>query len=363
MAADTSQDGMALVDTKAAAPTPVANMAGTGDNESQVLQPNVMKHNDLQLQELLRLARSCLKHDRLPGELSERGFFDKFQTEHDSLLAEQSLLQDSTRIEPGEALSYSSISSTALPLEESKLSTNQSRWSTFQCLEILPALENPGEDVPDVRTLKEQTAQIERGIAETQQALQAATAELAQDYIKRIQMEKDEKAREVELQRQQRQLRLAKDMVKRQNIEIKELHDNLKTLQLAASSTQSAPSAILAPQRPDGPYRLKARPAPRLVGRPLGPRARAAALLASCDTDISPEAVAVVTPPAPSATLTQTAMGRDQATADGASEQAPRRREQLAFMPTTIVQPKSRTFSSVLASSNKTADTWKLFIP
>jgi len=347
---------MASAETKAATPTPAANMAGTGDSDSQVLRANVMKHNDLQLQELLRLSRSCLKYDRLPGELSERHFFDKFQAEHD--LAEQSLQQDSK----------CSLSSTAAPLEESKesLSTGQSKWSTIP--ELAPPLESPGEDVPDVRTLKEQTAQIERAIAETQQALEAATTELAQDYIKRIQLEKDEKARQVELQRQQRQLRLAKDMVKRQNIEIKELHDNLRTLQLAAASTQSDPSAILSPQPPDGPCRLKARPAPRLVGRPLGPRARAAALVASCDTDSSPKAIAPVVSFAPSATLAQTATAMDQASAElqrgrGTAEQAPRTREQLASTSTSIVQPKSRIFSSVLASSNRQGDTWKLYIP
>jgi len=355
MAADTCHDGKASVDAQAAIPKPAAKMAGTGDDESQVLRANVMKHNDLQLQEMLRLARSCLKYDRLPGELSERGFFDKFEAEHADL-AEQSRQQDSS----------CSSASTAAPLEESKLSASQSKWSTS--LELLPPLEGPGEDVPDVRTLKEQTAQIEWAIADTQRALEAASAELAQDYIKRIQLEKDEKAREVELQRQQRQLRLAKDMVKRQNIEIKELHDNLRTLQLAAASSQSAPSTILSPQPPDGPCRMKARPAPRLVGRPLGPRARAAALVASCDTEYSPKAIAPAVSPAPSAAPTQTALAMDQATAElqrgrGAAEQAPRTRDQLASTSTSIVQPKSRIFSSVLASSNRQGDTWKLYIP
>merc|ERR1719482_975281 len=81
---------MVLGDTQAAALDLAASSAeatdgavnADGATPSTVLRPNVMKHNDLQLQELLRLARSCLKYERLPGELSERGFFDKFDSEH-----------------------------------------------------------------------------------------------------------------------------------------------------------------------------------------------------------------------------------------------------------------------------------------
>ena len=51
-----------------------------------------MKHNDLQLTEMLRLARSCLKYDRVPGEMSEQKYFDKFDAEHASTeLADKSL--------------------------------------------------------------------------------------------------------------------------------------------------------------------------------------------------------------------------------------------------------------------------------
>ena len=47
-----------------------------------------MRHNDLELQSMLRLARSCLKYERVPGEMCERDFFDKFDAEH--ALAERS---------------------------------------------------------------------------------------------------------------------------------------------------------------------------------------------------------------------------------------------------------------------------------
>lgn len=351
MAAVASRDGMVSGETKAAMPQLAATAGSVGDDEvangtssSTVLQANVMKHNDLQLQELLRLARSCLKYDRLPGELAERGFFDKFDREH----AERSKSDVDLQQDAG------NTSVSAAEVEELKQIVN---------LELTPPLEGPDEDPPDVRTLKEQTAQIERAVAEAQQLIEAATTELSSEVLKRWTFEKDEKGREVDLQRSQRQLRLAKDMVKRQNVEIKELHSNLQTLQLAAASTQSAPAAI--PTPPPGCGRPKARPAPRLVGRPVGPRARAAALVAEGEASVSFSAPA--DPPAPPAASTQSGPGAVEQSAVSSvnqpCKQAQRPRESIADISTGIRLPKSRTYEAVLASSNKNSDTWKLYIP
>jgi len=317
MAADASCEGVP------AASHEDREVGGSGT----VMHPNVMKHNDLQLQELLRLARSCLKYDRLPGELSERGFFDKFDAEH----AERAKLDAELAAQSKQAASASLTSGASM--EES---------SPRPSLELSPPLESPGEDPPDVQTLKEQTAQIERATAEAQMAIEAANVDLRNEVVKRWQLEKDEKAREVELQRAQHQLRLAKGMVKRQNVELKELHATLKTLQLAASSTQSAPAELTTqtPQPPSGPARQKARPAPHVI--PQGPRASAKA-----EADGAPAMSA--------ASL--------QGSRSSVSEPSYPRHQSLASVTTSFLPPKSRIMESVLATSNKNADMWKLYIP
>lgn len=301
------------------------------DANGTLLHPNVMKHNNLQLQELLRLARSCLKYDRLPGELSERGFFDKFdaeqaqQSKSDADLAAQSQQQDASV----------SSASAAAPVEELALRPS---------LELVPPLEGAGEDPPDVQTLKDQTLQIERATAEAQLAIEAANVELRNEVVKRWQLEKDEKAREIDLQRAQHQLRLAKGMVKRQNVEIKDLHASLRTLQLAASSTQSAPAAMTTPQPPSGPAGKKGRPAPRPA--PLGPRARATA---KADAE------------AAAADSVASLQGSRSSMAEPSGSSFPR--GSLASVTTAFLPPKSRIMESVLTTSNKNPDTWKLYIP
>jgi len=128
-----------------------------------------MKHNDLQLTEMLRLARSCLKYDRVPGEMSEQKYFDKFDAEHASTeLADKSL-----------------DASVSTPLEDSK---------SGMSLELSPRLEGPGEDPPDARTVRSQTAQIEAITAEARLKLEEAMLEYNQEVMKRLKLEKDEES-------------------------------------------------------------------------------------------------------------------------------------------------------------------------
>lgn len=264
-----------------------------------------MKHNDGELQALLRLARSCVKYERVPGEQGERGFFEKFEAEHaersrqsEAELAERSLEQDDT-----------------ITQEDPKVD---------MLLELSPPLEAPGEDPPDARTLRLQTTQLEHTLTEARQLLEAATKELQQEVLKRMRLETEERTAEEALRKSQHQRRLAKDMVKRQNVEIKTLHSDVQMLKAAISQPP------LLPQPPaTGPGRPKAtRPRP------------AAGRLAPAEDD----ATASISSPS-----VQT------------SKQAPRPPPALAA--SMILPPKSRTFSAVLASRPKDSNEWKTYIP
>lgn len=259
-----------------------------------------MKHNDLQLQELLRLARSCLKYDRLPGELSERKFFDKFDAERQSEmeLADQSL--------------------------ETSGTASTEDLQVGPILELSPPLEAPGEDPPDVRTLRRQTSQLERTVAEARQALEAATAELSQEVLKRSKFEKEEKAVESDYNRVHRQFRLAKEMVKRQNGEIKQLHATITEFKATAwAAARPSPPPTL-PQPPAAPKGGRSRPAGRAV------KDAGASQTPPGDGMAQPPRVPPPPPPPLAATF--------------------------------ILPPKSRTFESVLLSRPKD-DAWKMFIP
>jgi len=348
VAADTSWSSHG--DSKGASQTLAANSVESTD-ATALSSPSVMKHNDQQLQTLLRLARSCLKYDRLPGEMEESHFFSKFEKE----FAEQSRQSEGSHSQRA-----SLQESTSYPQNDQALGP----------LEVTPPLEGPDEEPPDLQTLKEQTAQIEEATALARKALEEATVEMARKCIKREAVLKEEKAKEVDLQRAQRQLRLAKDMIKRQNVEIKELYSNLCTLRAeAAGSTQSAPGAYPTPQPPPLSSRPKARPAPRLAGRPMGPRARAAMLVSAAEdafrfSDSIGSSPSQPVPPAspPTAPLTTDA---SQETLEGTSVSKSTRRESSAgpLLPPSIQPARRIVKESILSSSNKNADTWKLYIP
>lgn len=275
-----------------------------------------MKHNDLQLRELLDLARNCLKYDRLPGQLSERKFFDKFDAEHHAQ-------QKSNEMYDSVEQSLDAGPSAA-PVENAKPADS---------FELSPPLEGPGEDPPDARTLRKQTLQLERTIAEARQALEAAGVELGKEVLKRQKIEKDEQAAEVDYEKSQKQLRLAKDMVKRQNGEIKKLHGDIQDLKAAAVEAARpilhppvvAAQAKAEPQPPAGAKGTRPRPG----GRPLNQPGDTAGVV------VDPAATKQPPPP-------------------------PFRHPRLA--ESIVLPPKEHTYERVLLSRPKD-DAWKKFIP
>jgi hypothetical protein len=264
--------------------------------------PAEMKHNDLQLQTLLRLARSCLKYDRLPGEMSERHYFDKFDAERQSQM---------------ESAGESAETSFTASIEQ----------QVGPSLELSPPLEAPGEEPPDARTLRRQTSQLERTVSEARQAVEAASAEYRQEVVKWTKLEKDAKAEESDYKRVYRQLRLAKGMVKRQTGEIQQLHDTIAELRAAAlAAAQPQPPAPIPQPQPPPAAAKGGRPRP--AGRNL--KDSGSGTLSPGDS-ISQQPRAPPPPPPPLA---------------------------ASF----VLPPKSRTFESVM-TSRPNADAWKLFIP
>lgn len=347
--------------------------AGFEDGDEDIQRP--MRHNDLQLQELLRLARSCLKYDRVPGELSEQGFFDKFEAEHEASRPSE---EDNIVKQQDEAPAPSAAS----PEEEVVNSTLKSLYSLKRVVtnpSFMAILEGATKEVtdacglmppssddtpPDGRALRNQTSQLERIAAEAQKALEACTADLNYEILKRLRMEKEEDAAQEDFQKVQHQLRLAKGMVKRQNGEIKKLHSDVQELKFPAPvSVQSAPASIPAPQPPaTGSGRSKAG-RPRPGGRPVGQMVNVGATAMWVPADMG------ATAPAAAGAKTVTdgrGVAEQSACTVGPVEEVVKQAKQPRppdLATSFVLPPKSRTFSSVLASRPKDGDTWKLYIP
>jgi len=335
----------------------MAEASASDDDDDDVQRPMAMKHNDLQLHELLKLARSCLKYERLPGELSMRGFFDKFDAEVEESERSKALSEEISFDQPSytDATSQRVVTSmedaiettlnhlnaleqslTRKPLRELiEESMNQIREVSA---EMSPA---PSNDASlDARLLKNQTAQLERVTAEAQKALDAGNAELSQDILKRIRLAEEEKVLETELQKEYHQLKLAKDMVKRQNGEMKTLYSHIQELKvLAASPAQTAPAAPgplpTGPGRPKGEKTGRSRPGGRptsKTGMAESADSKAADIEAGASVG-APSDLSVQTPRPPS----------------------------IPPRLSVHVPPKERFYSSVLKS--RTASDWKLYIP
>jgi len=364
-------------------------LSEAGSSEQGGLRPQrPMKHNDQQLQELLRLARSCLKYERLPGELTMRGFFDKFEAEiaaHDSTIL-TSLQSEGNEEQPSGSKPVTEASQPAGAKETidatmSSLGLAKRIMKNAAFLQILEQslkeIEEATTAAPlcdetpaDSRTLKSQASQLEIIASEAKKALEACAAELSLEVMKKMQLDKEEKTLETDLLKAQRQLRLAKDMVRRQNGETKKLHNDIQELKVAAAgSTQSAPAAVGAPQPPaSGPGRPKG-------GRPSRPAGR---LLNSSHTDSSSSAAAPVAADGSGSASSKAAAAESlekSSTGDGGERME--QRSQGNSQPTPprlassiVLPPKDRKHAPVLASRPTShdlqidaKDMWKLYIP
>jgi hypothetical protein len=347
--------------------------AASSDPGGGMKEQRPMKHNDMQLQEMLRLARSCLKYEALPGEPSMRVFFDKFDAELTAKEAKSSAEQ-SAEVGTDKQLNQPEVqeSTTTPPLGaketiDSMLKNIASiqkvlNNSSFQQIveqsgkdvDNLSSLCQLSDDIPaDRRTCKNQTAQLEQIAKEANKALEAASAELSQEVMKTLERQKDEMALEVELKRAQHQLRLAKDMVKRQNGEIENLHSNIHGLKVAAtSSTQSAPAAV------GGPY-----PPPSGSGRSKAGRTRPT-------PGVQMVSQGNVTSGEPGFSSNMGEASLSAAEMSGAVDVCgntldPRQTSQMRPPPnlahSIVLPPKNRNYESVLTRPRDSA--WKMFIP
>jgi hypothetical protein len=205
-----------------------------------------MKHNDLQLLEMLKLARSCLKYDHLPGEPTQQDFFDRFSRESEA----------ESKTFPSLSQFDSTPTTSTLPgIEELLLE-----------LQLEPPLEPDVVKDPDLShlqkqtTLKLQISQIEAATAKLRNALTDTTDKYYSELKMRVGYEKTLQSSETELQKLRKQKMQAVDMVKRQDLEIKELHKTIKKLSAPPELPSSTPeSSICAP--PGKPKTGRPRPA------------------------------------------------------------------------------------------------------
>jgi hypothetical protein len=262
--------------------------------------------------------------------MSESDFFDRFDAE----VAEESQRRSvSTKVsveDPSQDLAVLSVMKAggADPID----------WQTE-----LP-LERDVEAMPDSQTLEDQIARIKRETAEVQRLLESKTSELNREMLKRMHWDKEKQLREEELQKIQRQHKLANDMVNRQNKEMKELHASIKDLtsmhagasgtHSGTHSTSSSRSAkVSAPQ--GKPKAGRPRPA---VWRPVSNTLDATANNAAAESEKK----------LPSREVGETL---------GVPEQP-----QLLWELEMRV-PSRKQYTAVLASKSKDVDAWKVYIP
>jgi|EP00427_Karlodinium_veneficum_P015260 hypothetical protein len=295
-----------------------------------------MKHNDLQLQELLKLARSCLKYEHLPGEPSEQDFFDRFSAEAE---AEAKNLAD---------LSQQQSTTSMLPDPLSLISGLED----FELL-LSPPLETDGQPQPDPQTLKSQISQIESATAKVKKVLEDSNLELRAEILKRFRYEKELQASETEFQKLRRQKMLAMDMVKRQNNEIKELDRSIRELsappELPSSSRQA--SMCAAPSKPK-------------TGRPRPASWKPASnfpdpSVVQCSVSSSGSGTVDATSSLALKSSVQTNSRLRSATPDASSIQLTDFEVQTGLS----LRHLRKQYSSVLASKPKHIDAWKMYIP
>jgi len=293
-----------------------------------------MKHNDQQLQELLRLARSCLKYDHLPGEISERSFFDRFTAESEAeskTLANLSQQQQSTT---------------------SNIPDSFSLISGLQDLELQlsPPLEVDGQPQPDSQTLKTQIAQIERMTLKMRSVLEGSNLEVREELLKRIRYEKDLQTSEIEFQKVRRQKMMAVDMVKRQNNEIKELHKSVQEL--------SAP-----PELPSSFWQASvcAPPSKPKTGRPRPASWKPASNSPDPSAQVSVSSSGSGTLDAPNSIAPKSTNSRMRSTTPVVA--SVRGMDLLELQTGLSLRHVGKQYSAVLASKPRHMDAWKIYIP
>lgn len=190
---------------------------GAGSREDSTEPPVGMRRNNDRLQEMLRLARGCLRGGRLPGEPRTRHLFGRFDEEvaaaNAAALAKEAALDAELRGFVG----LLRPTPPAAPTPEGL---------------------SPEEHAAKVRR---DVRRLERTTAERRQELDSLNSELAKEVLARCRVQDEVAAAKVEVQKRRRFSQEAKDMVRRQEREIQELRNVLAEAFAAAAAAASAP--------------------------------------------------------------------------------------------------------------------------
>eukprot|EP00928_Gymnodinium_smaydae_P014454 TRINITY_DN15292_c0_g1_i1.p1 TRINITY_DN15292_c0_g1~~TRINITY_DN15292_c0_g1_i1.p1 ORF type:complete len:404 (+),score=106.66 TRINITY_DN15292_c0_g1_i1:162-1214(+) len=181
-----------------------------------------MRHNDDRLQELLHLAKACVKVGRCPGDLRARDFFDRFDAEAREAAAREAA-------EDGELYG-----------DEQARESRPARPLTPP-----PLAATPEEGLPPERQVsrwRREVRDLASAVSKKQQELELLNQEASREVLERCRASDELAAARVELKKQQRALNEVRDMYRLQERE-------LEALQSAVASAKETSAALLAAKR------------------------------------------------------------------------------------------------------------------
>jgi len=194
-----------------------------GGNADVDVDASGMRHNDDRLQEMLRLAKACLKTGRCPGDPRAKHLFQRFDAEEEAARAEAA----------------------AAAREEAETS-GEPRVPTPPPVAPTPEGCTPAERAAKLRR---DVRDLARANAERRSELEAVERELKQEVLERYRVNDELRDAKFVFSRSQRELREIRDMKKMQEREIQTLRLQLDKL----SVKQREPiHPMLAPLPPPG---------------------------------------------------------------------------------------------------------------
>mmetsp|Transcript_60158 Transcript_60158/g.173545 ORF Transcript_60158/g.173545 Transcript_60158/m.173545 type:complete len:321 (-) Transcript_60158:64-1026(-) len=182
-----------------------------------------MHYTSDQLHDVLRLAHGCLRSARLPGELREKDFFEKFD-------AEAAKKQAADDAEEDRAIKLIS--------KEWNLHSEEVAQDRVESPVRPPTPEGVSTEAKAAK-LRRDAQRLERLTAERRQEFEVVSASVAKEVLQRCRAQDELRAAQTEVQKIKKAVREAREM---QRIQAKEIEE-LWAAQLRASELQKTASA------------------------------------------------------------------------------------------------------------------------
>lgn len=207
----------------------LAEHSSSADAQRRRAQSDRMHYTSDQLQDVLRLAHGCLKSARLPGELREKDFFQKFDAEAARRQAAVAAVEERA---------------IRLVSREVDFDAVRPKQQGFQHQELSPRPPTPDGLSTEAKAskLRRDAQRLERLTAERRQDFESVSAATAKEVLQRCRAQDELRAAQAEVQKLKKAVRDAREMRRIQEKEIKELQA-LTQLRVGAAGQGGAASS------------------------------------------------------------------------------------------------------------------------